>query len=156
MRDIYTHHWPKKVTPNRVFEVWQFNCLWNFHQTDPCCRGCHWNTCKLIFTIIHTQIPGLMFMSMWMHLFQMILHPSLTEYVSTALTTCVRWWYSLVPMYTHWSSHNMRETTQSTTHCECIHRLSSSSHVLFLHTILNMTDRCIDVRIFVHCLYKYC
>jgi len=31
-------------------------------------NGHHWNTCKLVFTGNRVQVPGLVLVSMWMHL----------------------------------------------------------------------------------------
>ena len=83
-------------------------------------------------------------------LFQTIRRRSLTVYVSTVLTTCVRWWFSLVPVSSILSCHSTSETTPFTTRCVFTRPQSSSSHASSRRTIQNMTNR------LVFCLCGFC
>ena len=40
-------------------------CSKYVYRTHITVNGCYWNTCKLVFTIIRTRLPGLGLISMW-------------------------------------------------------------------------------------------
>ena len=100
--------------------------------------GSRTNVTDLQFSLSATSVNCL---HLRLNLFQMILRRLLMVCVSTALTTCVRWWCSRVPTYIPSSFHSTNETTRFITHCGFTRQLSSSSRASFLHTIPNMTNR---------------